>query len=141
MKIYHWVCVPILALSLIVGCSQDKVIPLGTGLIGAYYGNSDFTNIKDAEILTSLDKVWNEETGHGNTWSGQWEGYLIAPVTGDVTLTLVSNKEASLNLGENISIHTDEESTEASTVISMKKGESYPIKIGYTHAGGGTGTL
>jgi len=46
----------------------------GKGLVGAYYGKEDLTNIKEAEILSSLDRVWDDETGHGNSWSAKWEG-------------------------------------------------------------------
>jgi len=66
------------------------------GLIGAYYGDADFTNIKYPEILHSLDNQWDESTGHGSAWSGRYEGYLVSPFSGPVTFCLQSNKETVL---------------------------------------------
>ena len=45
------------------------------GLVGAYYGNPDLTNIKYPEVLNSLNNSWTEESGHGSAWSGQYEGF------------------------------------------------------------------
>ena len=57
-------------LLLVSGCNSGKDELTYRGLIGAYYGESDFTNIKESEILSNLEHLWNEETGHGNAWSG-----------------------------------------------------------------------
>ncbi len=62
-------------LLLILGSSCSKAkeeIRTFPGLIGTYFGNDDFTRIKESEILTKLEQVWDEETGHGGTGSFLW---------------------------------------------------------------------
>ena len=85
-----------LLMLLLISCisKDDLVETRNRGLIGAYYGNDDFTNIKEAEILSRLDQQWDEETGHGSSWSGIWQGMLISPATGDIEIELVCSKSA-----------------------------------------------
>jgi len=74
------------------------------GLIGAYYGNADFTRIKEAEVLKHLDNVWDEETGHGSSWSGIWEGMIVAPAADLITFNLITNQSATLEIIPGIKI-------------------------------------
>jgi hypothetical protein len=123
-------------------CDSSKTgIRLNHGLVGAYYGNADFTNVKQAEVLSGLDMTWDEETGHGSSWSGQWQGMLIAPVSDTVTLYLSTNKNAFVELGETDKMMAKTDSGEVILTLVMIKGYSYPLKVGYGHLGGGEGYL
>ncbi|MFC2133976.1 sialidase family protein [Bacteroidota bacterium] len=84
---------------LIVGCGdQPDEQRYWDGLIGAYYGDPDLTNIKFPEVLHSLENEWDEETGHGSAWSGQYEGFIISPVTGELTIHIETNKVVEFNI-------------------------------------------
>ena len=134
--------VPVLLVLIIwvSGCAEAKEeIRTFPGLIGAYYGNDDFTRIKDAEILTKLEQVWDEETGHGGSWSGEWEGVLKIPVSQEITFTLEATKWTELQLG-NETISADDGDNQTSKVtIPLETGKVLPIKIRYSHSGGGEG--
>lgn len=120
---------------------QQDSLKVDQGLIGAYYGNADFTRIKEAEVLKHLDKVWDEETGHGSSWSGIWEGMIVAPVSDLITFTLSTTQSATLKItpGTKITIKDGPGTTEMT--MEMIKGKAYPIKIYYSHAKGGEGRL
>ncbi|MBD3289545.1 hypothetical protein GF337_12140, partial [candidate division KSB1 bacterium] len=113
-------------------CNQSETEKRAQGLIGAYYGNADLTRIKQAEILTDLDRYWDEETGHGSAWSGKYEGFVIAPVSGEVNFHLETNKRAILKIDQNTA-EAQGENSSAKTTVVMKKGAPYPISISYFH--------
>jgi len=113
--------------------SPQETLTREQGLIGAYYGNSDFTNIKEAEILRDLDQNWDEETGHGGSWSGIWEGFLIAPASGKVTLHLSTPRSATFQIGDKPRLGIENGSDSLQTTLEMQKNQSFPIKIWYSH--------
>jgi hypothetical protein len=117
-----------------VACKKEKNIEYsGKGLIGAYYGNSDLTRIKQAEILSGFDKIYDENTGHGSDWSGKWEGMLIAPMTGIVKIYLSTNKEATLQIGGEPELVINGDPDIGFLRLSMKQDETYPVSLVYKH--------
>jgi len=133
----------ICSLIFIGGCSEKNHIKIvEPGLIGAYYGNADLTRIKSSEVLPDLDRVWDEETGsgHGSSWSGKYEGYIIAPTAGEITFHLETNQEAKINLDAD-EMHVWGEQSIAVLMKYMQKGSLYPISIVYLHATKGVGYL
>lgn len=121
------------SMCLVMMCNQSHVSEQRVqGLIGAYYGNADLTKIKQAEILPDLNRYWDEETGHGTAWSGKYEGFITAPITGNVSFYLTSNKRAILQIGDRIVEVQDDESA-GELIASMKKDAPYPITISYFH--------
>jgi len=122
------------------GCSDAKEKPRTfQGLIGAYFGNDDFTRIKESEILTKLEQVWDEETGHGGSWSGEWEGMLKIPVRQEITFTLKANKWTELHLGNETISTGDGDNQTSKLTIPMETDKVLPIRIRYSHSGGGEG--
>jgi hypothetical protein len=53
-----------------------------TGLIGGQYGSEDFTDLEHMSSLYSLETSWGEGDGHGQQWSGIWQGSIAAPASG-----------------------------------------------------------
>jgi len=135
--------VPVLIIFLFVlsSCNHKSQEAISCqGLIGAYYGDAGFTNIKYPEILHSLDNYWDESTGHGSAWSGKYEGYLVAPVTAPVTLYLESNKEAVCQIGEDeLRIRDGEEA--GYTTVRFREGDIYHISLSFSYEKGDPGTL
>jgi hypothetical protein len=119
------------------GQKQERLLP---GLVGAYFGNPDLTRVKLPEVLPILDQSWGEDTGHGSSWSGKYQGYIIAPETGDITFYLETNKASALEIGTS-KIESKGKDAESTFQIPMQKGELYPVSVIYMHAGGGEGYL
>jgi hypothetical protein len=67
----------------------------GTGLIGEYYDNADFTNLKMTRLDASIDFDWGNGApvaGMGsNTFSVRWTGHLRPQFTNDFTFYAVTD--------------------------------------------------
>lgn len=131
----------ILGAFLLMDCRQSALpTRREQGLIGAYYGNADLTNIKEAEILPDLNRIWDEETGHGSAWSGRYEGFVISPVSDVVTFQLATNKHTLLQVGQEI-VEADESDSTVELVTKFDKNSVYPISITYFHPSRESGFL
>jgi hypothetical protein len=122
---------------LFAGCGQKQEREL-QGLVGAYYGNADLTRVRLPETLPRLDNAWGEDTGHGSSWSGRYEGFVIAPVTGDVTFYLETNQAAALEIGES-KIEARGRDAVSPMDIAMRKNVRVPAALVYMHEAGGDG--
>ena len=58
------------------------------GLVGIYFSEPNLTSIKALSVLTSLDQVWGQDYEYGRESSGRWNGFLVAPASGDVQIQL-----------------------------------------------------
>lgn len=121
-----------------LGC-QNQTDKFHSGLVGAYFGNPDLTGIKDFAQLESLHQSWGEANGFSMEWSGIWEGLVLAPVSGEVTFHLTTNKHGILKVGEAEPIEVQGESKEGQFSLMVKKGERYPIELRYQHEMDGEG--
>lgn len=129
--------------ALLLSCSGKKESDTTEqGLIGAYYGNADLTRIKQSEVLPDLDRVWDDEagTGHGSAWSGKYEGFIVAPVTGEVTFQMETNQQAKLEI-DGSTITAEGEQAQAKLKLMLQKDKHYPITVINLHAQKGQGYL
>ena len=106
------------------------------GLVGAWFGNSDLTNCKDADLIKTLEQVWDEESGHGREWSAKWEGFLVAPASGEINFHAETNRSITLEVEGKQIIQVQDGQTETSGSIAMVKDKKYPITVIYSHDGG-----
>ena len=104
------------------------------GLIGAYYGNQDFTKPKEAEVFTDFYHKWNEDTGHGSGWSAVYVGYLIAPISDIVTITIETDTEASIEIAGNKKITAEGKNGSASLQLHLVKNKKYKVKFWFVYA-------
>lgn len=128
----------IFMLSILNIACQHQADQFHQGLVGAYFGNPDLTGIKDFALLKTLDQSWGEANGFSMEWSGKWEGFVIAPISGEVTFHLATNKQTILKAGD-IEIDVKGDAGEGILPLDMKKGERYPIELRYLHAVDGEG--
>jgi len=126
--------------------SEEPPEPEGVsypGVIAKVYNEPDFTRIKrNLEPQDSLVTFFDDGQGHGIDWSGIWEGYLIAPATGQLTLHLRAWKPTTLDLYSRGRVVTDGPTgvaVDGSIIFAAEKGEALPFKITYVHAKGGRG--
>jgi hypothetical protein len=110
-----------------------------TGLVGAWYGESDLTNCKDADLITNLDVSWREGDDYGREWSAKWQGFITAPATGKVTFQAQAGESATVKIAGKEVIRVSEEQTaeqkKSRGTVPMVKGGQYPIEVIYSHDG------
>ncbi|MBN2355474.1 exo-alpha-sialidase [candidate division KSB1 bacterium] len=127
---------------ILMACAEQKPQRSEQGLIGAYYGNADLTRIKQAETLPDLNRVWDEAagSGHGSSWSGKYQGFIIAPVSADITFRLETNRQAALSIN-GCELKAGGEGAAAECTLTMKKDFKYDIDVTYLHTQKGMGYL
>jgi hypothetical protein len=118
----------------LAGCNDEETEKrYFPGLIGAYYGDADLTNIKYPEILHSLDNEWDEDTGHGSSWSGKYTGYIISPYSGDIKFIITTNQRATVVISESLSMKLDSSIPEKVLNITAVENEKIPVTVVYMH--------
>jgi hypothetical protein len=126
----------ILLILFVYGCQQPA--DTNSGLVGVLYNRADLSNPKQYSVIGTLEQSWGAENGFSSDWSGQWEGYVIAPVDGEITFYVTSNRYASLRISDAEVESADPEISDSLT-ITAQKGEKYPINLIYRHIDGGEG--
>ena len=109
------------------------------GLVGAWFGKADLTNIKDAMRIKTLEQVWHEGSGYGQEWSAKWEGFLVAPASGEVTLHAETDKSLTIEIDGKQTLQVKDRNLEQSRSLSMVEGIEYPVTVIYSHEGGFNG--
>ncbi len=113
------------------------------GFLGKAYNEPDFRRIKRVlEPEARLDEYFDDGVGHGLDWSGVWEGYIVAPATGRLSLHLEAWKPTVLDMWDRGSVRADGSSNapaRQTLTLSVTRGEALPFKISYAHAHGGRG--
>ncbi|MFC2133975.1 sialidase family protein [Bacteroidota bacterium] len=117
---------------LFTACSSKSTTP---GLIGIYYSEPNLTSIKALTILDNLEQVWDENVDFQGESSGEWNGYLIAPKSGQIKFQLSSNFTSEVIFAEKTKIKVDQENPTAEFEIGMAEGDSYPITLLFWHTG------
>ena len=132
------------ALCVVPNCGDDAATQPGeysSGLVGAWYGESDLTNCKGADLIGTLEPVWSEKDDRGSEWSAKWEGSITAPVSGEITLHVETAESAVVQIDGKQVVAVLEGQGRQSGTVSMRKGEAYPIVVTYSHEGGFDGFL
>jgi len=115
-------------------CSNNNSLKK-EGLIGIYYSEPDLTSIKGISILTSLNQKWNDSVDYEGGTSGEWNGYIIAPINGMVNFHLTTNKVLKFKINHIGSDKVKEKNSEKILTVKMEKGKSYPVKIVFYNSG------
>ncbi len=118
----------------------ENLNELSPGLIGVQFGNPKLQRAQTKiELLASMNN-WtggmNNWTGGMNNWSARWRGYIRAPVTAEVIFTADSDAGLQIKINENYIINSWNSKGIRTGVISMIKGEWYPVILMYSHDGG-----
>lgn len=114
---------------LILFSSCQKKSGYNEGLVGIYFSEPNLTSIKAYSMLTSLEQVWGQDYEYGMESSGHWEGFLVAPVDGKVTIHIETNRKVKLILAETEEIIADSDKPVAETELEGVEGELYPIDL------------
>lgn len=114
---------------------QTATTEKNAGLIGLYFSEPDLTAIKAKMALTSLEQDWNAAAFQTTDSSGIWDGLLVAPADGEVIFHLNTNKVIELQIGDEYASRADGADPDATLVVTMRKGEAYPIHIVFYNEG------
>jgi len=115
----------------------------GDGLLGQYYDNQDFTNLKVTRVDPTVNFNWDQGSPDPlidvNTFSVRWTGQVQAQYTDAYTFYTQSDDGVRLYVNNQLIIDnfTDHSSTENSGVINLVAGRNYPIKMEFYENGGG----
>jgi formylglycine-generating enzyme required for sulfatase activity len=112
------------------GLDDNKQMP---GLVGIYYASPDFERPRGWEILDDLDQDWGGKGARGNDWSGQWEGFLISPVNGEITFTIQSDYGVTLRIDTETIIDWKGQPGTESGSIRLEKERAYPVVLSYRY--------
>ncbi|MHC5109436.1 MAG: SUMF1/EgtB/PvdO family nonheme iron enzyme [Planctomycetota bacterium] len=107
----------------------------GNGMIGTWFGNNDFTNPQQLDVVTRLDNNWINDIVRGSVWSGRWRGSLKGPHTGPVVIELHASTGAGLRIGDSHIIDAWESDSAKAISIDLVEGQSYPIELTYHRTG------
>ena len=111
------------------------------GLAGIFYSEPRFVDAQKPFPARELSFDWTGDTEIGRNWSARWFGYLKAPGTGDITISVSADRDVKVVVnGKSIIFHASGAGEEGVT-IPMKKERFYPLEIYYDHAGGEGGFL
>ena len=122
----------------ILDVEPDTVVIDMQGLIGGWYHGEDLTRIGASMRIKNLDIIWDAITGRGNSWSAQWEGYITAPETGEITFYAATNREIIVKITGKEVLHLGAGDLISSSKVSMIKGQRYPINVIYLQNTGGS---
>ena len=100
-----------------------------SGIIGIYYSEPNLTSIKAIINLKSLEQTWDEKTDFISGSSGEWNGFVRTPLTGEITFRIETNRELIIHIGERDGPGTDPQKLKTEYSVSMNKDELYPISI------------
>ena len=117
--------------------ANDSISAVFSGLTGGFYGSTGFKRFLMASPENEINLKWDATSSNGTSWSAQWEGYLISPVTGTVTLKASTNKNAIISLGGTELINLSDPGKPDSASVRLRKNRIYPINIRYIQLSSG----
>ncbi|OVE76407.1 hypothetical protein BVX97_01075 [bacterium E08(2017)] len=115
----------------------------GSGLVGSYYDNSDFTNLKFTRIDPQIDFDWGAGSPSNSiaptTFSVRWEGLLLAPESGMYSFSTLASGGVRLSIDDTTVIDDWDEHIrqwQDSSSVYLTAGNMYAIQLELTESGG-----
>jgi alpha-L-fucosidase len=114
------------------GCYQGQAIEK-PGLVGALYESSDYSDVREAFLLSGLDNSWTEDDQFGKGWAGRWWGFVVAPVSGQVRFTGSTDQEFKVEIEGKAVVDSKRSVLEGT--VQMVRGHQYPIVVSFAKSG------
>ena len=114
----------------------------GTGLLGQYYDNMDFTNLLVTRVDPTVNFNWTggspDPSIGADTFSARWTGQVQPRYTGAVTFYAASDDGSRLWVNNTLVVDNwvDHETTEKSGSITLVAGQKYDLRLEYYENGG-----
>lgn len=128
---------PTLLLFLVAETTLAQTMPAGSGLQGTYYNGMNFERKVLTRADAAIDFSWNKQPpapGVGAEYfSVRWQGWLLAPETGEYEFSTVMDDGLRFWLGGKrlIDAWRDQDHVPASVRIRLEKGRYYPLRVEY----------
>ncbi|MHC4474721.1 MAG: PA14 domain-containing protein [Planctomycetota bacterium] len=112
------------------------------GLVGAWYSRMNFTNIKQLQVIRTLELTADSDEGvvlrgdHGQEWAARWDGFILAPASGEITFQAKTPESVLLEIGGKRILELKRGQGEGGGSIRMDRDKAYPIRVAYIHNGG-----
>jgi uncharacterized delta-60 repeat protein len=128
-----------------VATAQDTSTGGGTGLIGNYFNNMDFTSPAFTRLDTNINFNWGANSpdpskmSDPDTFSVRWTGYITVPTTGRYTFYTTTDDGARLTINGTKVIDklVPQAATEWSGSIDLVAGQKYALTMEYFDRYGG----
>jgi outer membrane protein OmpA-like peptidoglycan-associated protein len=117
--------------------AQTSALPVGTGLQASYYDGINFDRLVARRRDAAVDFDWQMQPpvpGLGSEYfSVRWEGYLLAPVTGDYDFTTVMDDGLRVWVGGKriINAWREQDHVPAAARIHLEAGRYYRLRVEY----------
>jgi hypothetical protein len=114
----------------------------GNGLTGAYFNNTDFTNLKITRVDPVVDFAWSYGAPHSSmspdTFSVRWTGQIEAPSSETFTFYTQSNDGVRLWIDGQLLIDnwTNHALTENRAAFALVAGRRYSVRLEFYEATG-----
>jgi formylglycine-generating enzyme required for sulfatase activity len=105
------------------------------GLVGVFYGNSDFRRPLEVIPLTQARNRWGNE--RGSDWSARWRGFLEVPITGEVTLQVNARDGVRCTVGDKMVIDALARPGEHTGTLALEQGGRVPVTVEFVCRSGG----
>lgn len=114
--------------------TTSSALATGTGLLGEYFDNADFTALKVVRVDATVNASWGTGApapGVGvDTFSVRWTGQVEAPVTGTYTFHATTDNGRRLWVnGVRIIDRWIEDTLSYSGTVSLTAGQRYDIQL------------
>jgi hypothetical protein len=117
----------------------------GTGLMGNYFSNMDFTSLAFTRLDTNINFNWGTNSpdasrmSDADTFSVRWSGYITVPTTGHYTFYTTTDDGARLTINGQRIIDklVPQAATEWSGGIDLVAGQRYAFTMEYFDRYGG----
>ena len=103
------------------------------GLIGAQYGDEDFSDVQSLSRLDSLERAFSQDDGYGRQWSARWEGFILGPADGEIIFHGETDQTVQVRIGGKMVFESRKGGVGGS--VSMVRGKEYPIEVSYLKEG------
>ncbi len=111
------------------------------GLAGIFYGNPGFRDLVSVKDVKCVDYNWDQDEEIGRHWSYKWRGFIMAPVDGQLTLIVSSDRPAQVKIGtEYLELETDG-TFKVQKEIRCTRNNMYLLEISYDHEEGTGGNM
>lgn len=110
---------------------------VGSGIVGNYFNNMDFTKL----ALTKIDQAIDFDWGYGSpdpliengSFSIVWDAHIVSPKTDKYTFYVYSDDGARLWVNSQLVIDawSGYKGEEVSGSIYLEEGKTYPLKVEY----------
>jgi len=114
------------------GAGKPGAQSLTPGLIGVWYGSSNFSRPQTQDGFPDGQRDWTQDSIRGNDWSAEWHGLLAAELSGLTRFEAEGEGRVWLTVDGQSVLSEDARRAD----IELTAGKAHRIVLRYSHRGG-----